>query len=72
MIKKWFYGTDILIFACYFIKQPDISIMKTAEIHTNKGVMKVQFFEKDAPKTVKKLPGPLKKRAITTALNFTG
>lgn len=27
--------------------------MKTAEIHTNKGVMKVQFFEKDAPKTVK-------------------
>jgi peptidyl-prolyl cis-trans isomerase B (cyclophilin B) len=27
--------------------------MKTAEIHTNKGVMKVQFFEKDAPGTVK-------------------
>lgn len=27
--------------------------MKTAEIHTNKGVMKVEFFEKDAPNTVK-------------------
>jgi peptidyl-prolyl cis-trans isomerase B (cyclophilin B) len=26
--------------------------MKTAEIHTAKGVMKVEFFEKDAPKTV--------------------
>ncbi len=26
--------------------------MKTAEIHTNKGMMKVEFFEKDAPDTV--------------------
>lgn len=26
--------------------------MKKAEIHTEKGVMKVEFFEKDAPKTV--------------------
>ena len=26
--------------------------MKTAEIHTAKGVMKVKFFEEDAPKTV--------------------
>ncbi|MCP4458476.1 MAG: peptidylprolyl isomerase [Cytophagales bacterium] len=26
--------------------------MKTAEIHTRKGVMKVEFFEKDAPNTV--------------------
>ncbi|PSL07615.1 peptidylprolyl isomerase [Cecembia rubra] len=26
--------------------------MKTAEIHTEKGMMKVEFFEKDAPKTV--------------------
>ena len=26
--------------------------MKTAEIHTVKGVMKVEFFEKDAPNTV--------------------
>lgn len=26
--------------------------MKTAEIHTEKGVMKVEFYEKDAPKTV--------------------
>jgi len=27
--------------------------MKTAEIHTPKGVMKVEFYEEDAPKTVK-------------------
>lgn len=27
--------------------------MKTAEIHTAKGVMKVEFFEQDAPNTVK-------------------
>lgn len=26
---------------------------KTAEIHTSKGVMKVEFYEKDAPNTVK-------------------
>lgn len=26
--------------------------MKTADIHTGKGVMKVEFYEKDAPKTV--------------------
>ncbi len=26
--------------------------MKTAEIHTPKGVMKIEFFEKDAPNTV--------------------
>ena len=26
--------------------------MKSAEIHTDKGVMKVEFFEKDAPNTV--------------------
>lgn len=26
--------------------------MKTAEIHTSKGVMKVKFYEEDAPKTV--------------------
>lgn len=26
--------------------------MKTAEIHTNKGVMKVEFFDQDAPGTV--------------------
>lgn len=27
--------------------------MKTAEIHTKKGVMKIEFFEEDAPNTVK-------------------
>ncbi|KAA5539268.1 peptidylprolyl isomerase [Adhaeribacter rhizoryzae] len=27
--------------------------MKTAEIHTAKGIMKVEFYEQDAPKTVK-------------------
>ena len=34
--------------------QPKIKkLMKTAEIHTKKGVMKIKFFEKDAPNTVK-------------------
>lgn len=28
------------------------SAMKTAEIHTAKGVMKIEFYEKDAPNTV--------------------
>ena len=27
--------------------------MKTAEIHTKKGIMKIRFFEEDAPNTVK-------------------
>ncbi len=27
--------------------------MKTAEMHTEKGVMKIEFYEKDAPNTVK-------------------
>ncbi|HMG89900.1 MAG TPA: peptidylprolyl isomerase, partial [Chryseolinea sp.] len=27
--------------------------MKTAEIHTKKGVLKIRFFEEDAPNTVK-------------------
>ena len=27
--------------------------MKTAEIHTKKGIMKIKFFEEDAPNTVK-------------------
>ncbi|MCA0428117.1 MAG: peptidylprolyl isomerase [Bacteroidetes bacterium] len=26
--------------------------MRTAEIHTNKGLLKIEFFEKDAPQTV--------------------
>jgi peptidyl-prolyl cis-trans isomerase B (cyclophilin B) len=29
------------------------SNMKTAEIHTKRGVMKIEFFEEDAPNTVK-------------------
>lgn len=32
-----------------------------AEIHTNKGTMKVEFFEKDAPKTVKNFTDLAKK-----------
>jgi peptidyl-prolyl cis-trans isomerase B (cyclophilin B) len=31
----------------------DYFSMKTAEIHTPKGVMKVEFYEQDAPNTVK-------------------
>ncbi|MBL7861749.1 MAG: peptidylprolyl isomerase [Cyclobacteriaceae bacterium] len=27
--------------------------MKTAEIHTNRGIMKIKFFEEDAPNTVR-------------------
>ncbi|GAB4241863.1 MAG: peptidylprolyl isomerase [Ekhidna sp.] len=29
------------------------AVMKTAEIHTKRGVMKIEFFENDAPNTVK-------------------
>ena len=35
--------------------------MKTAEIHTKKGIMKIQFFEKDAPKAVKNFTDLAKK-----------
>jgi peptidyl-prolyl cis-trans isomerase B (cyclophilin B) len=42
---------------------------KTAEIHTNKGVMKVQFFEKDAPKTVKNFTD-LSKKGYYDGLKF--
>ena len=35
--------------------------MKTAEIQTNKGTMKVEFFEKDAPNTVKNFTDLAKK-----------
>jgi peptidyl-prolyl cis-trans isomerase B (cyclophilin B) len=35
--------------------------MKTAEIHTAKGVMKVEFYEKDAPNTVKNFTDLAKK-----------
>jgi peptidyl-prolyl cis-trans isomerase B (cyclophilin B) len=36
----------------YFCALSQSTTMKTAEIHTEKGVMKVQFFEEDAPGTV--------------------
>ncbi len=36
---------------CYIFAEK-LKLMKTAEIHTNKGVMKLEFFEKDAPNTV--------------------
>lgn len=32
--------------------QPKLLNMRTAEIHTNKGLLKIEFFEKDAPQTV--------------------
>lgn len=38
---------------CYFCRKYYVRKMKIAEIHTKKGVMKIQFFEKDAPATVK-------------------
>ncbi len=43
--------------------------MKTAEIHTEKGVMKVEFFEKDAPNTVKNFTD-LAKKGFYDGLNF--
>jgi len=41
----------------------------TAEIHTAKGVMKVEFFEKDAPNTVKNFTD-LAKKGYYDGLNF--
>lgn len=43
--------------------------MKTAEIHTPKGVMKVEFFEKDAPNTVKNFI-TLAEKGFYDGLNF--
>ncbi|WP_114781432.1 peptidylprolyl isomerase [Botryobacter ruber] len=43
--------------------------MKTAEIHTSKGVMKVEFYEKDAPKTVQNFTD-LAKKGFYDGLTF--
>lgn len=43
--------------------------MLKAEIHTDKGVMKVEFFEKDAPGTVKNFTD-LAKKGFYDGLNF--
>ena len=43
--------------------------MKTAEIHTAKGVMKVEFYEKDAPKTVQNFID-LSKKGYYNGLTF--
>ena len=43
--------------------------MKSAEIHTDKGVMKVDFFEKDAPKTVENFVN-LSKKGYYDGLTF--
>ncbi|AKQ46275.1 cyclophilin [Rufibacter radiotolerans] len=43
--------------------------MKTAEIHTAKGVMKVEFYEKDAPKTVENFT-KLAKEGFYDGLSF--
>ncbi len=43
--------------------------MKHAEIHTPKGVMKVEFYEKDAPKTVKNFIS-LAEKGYYNGLNF--
>lgn len=42
---------------------------KTAEIHTKKGVMKIEFFEKDAPNTVKNFTD-LAKKGFYDGLTF--
>lgn len=43
--------------------------MQTAEIHTAKGIMKVEFYEKDAPNTVKNFID-LAKKGFYDGLNF--
>lgn len=43
--------------------------MKTAEIHSNKGIMKIEFFEKDAPNTVKNF-SDLAKKGFYNGLKF--
>ncbi|MBI2269233.1 MAG: peptidylprolyl isomerase [Bacteroidetes bacterium] len=43
--------------------------MLKAEIHTDKGIMKVEFFEKDAPGTVKNFTD-LAKKGFYDGLNF--
>ncbi|MDX5348478.1 MAG: peptidylprolyl isomerase, partial [Hymenobacteraceae bacterium] len=43
--------------------------MKKAEIHTDKGVMKVEFYEKDAPKTVENFT-KLAKEGFYDGLSF--
>ncbi|GHB25040.1 peptidylprolyl isomerase [Mongoliitalea lutea] len=43
--------------------------MKTAEIHTAKGIMKVEFFEKDAPKAVENFL-TLSKKGFYDGLTF--
>lgn len=45
--------------------------MKTAEIHTPKGIMKVSFFEEDAPLTVENFV-KLAEDGFTTVLHSTG
>lgn len=46
-----------------------INFMKTAEIHTAKGTMKVEFFEEDAPKTVENFIS-LAKKGFYDGLTF--
>lgn len=43
--------------------------MKTAEIHTGKGVMKIEFYENDAPKTVENFVS-LSKKGFYDGLTF--
>ncbi len=43
--------------------------MKTAEIHTEKGIMKVEFYEKDAPNTVDNFIN-LSKKGFYNGLTF--
>lgn len=53
---------------CYFC-QKKIIYMKTAEIHTPKGIMKVEFYEKDAPKAVENFI-TLSKKGFYDGLTF--
>ena len=53
----------------YLLLLNKINPMKTAEIHTQKGIMKVEFYEKDAPKAVENFIS-LAKKGFYDGLTF--
>ena len=64
-VKTWDCIPESLTFAATF----NILSMKFAEIHTEKGMMKVRFYEKDAPGTVENFI-KLAKQGFYDGLNF--
>ena len=54
---------------CYFRANKFFDMSKTAEIHTAKGVMKIEFYEQDAPNTVNNFV-TLAKKGFYNGLTF--